>query len=1270
MTLVLCIALSLCITPVMASSIPFSDVPSTSWFYQDVKIAYELGLINGKTANQFAPNDSLTCAEAVKLAACMHQQYMYGVVTLGNGSPWYENYVDYAWEKGIISRTYAWNKTATRAEVMEIFAFALPERALEQINTVRVGAIGDVPMKHPQAEAIYKLYRAGILKGVDADFNCSPDANIKRSEIAAILTRMMDADSRLEFSIGSTSSRPSYVPSEPDAPVIPDEPDNPDNPDEPDPPADANAHRQKAVDYMTAMSQIAWTPERDIDLTSVRDNYILTAGTTYRGLPYVNEIDGSLEQFSHYVEDGVYKGPVEGTTCVGVDCTSSVLAAWANVCTSFNCTWTRAMLPTYAPDNGIVLVGDYVIPDGAKSTDLVFEANTEQEMYAAYAKLLPADALVNYTTSGHARMVVSEPVLQYKSDGSISGLSYVYTTEIVSPRTNHGDYETCWIVHEKYYFSTLLKDYYIPLTCQEFVTGEAEAPTLSVDQSNTADTLLTNGGLTGTLTSNYRIIQVEAAVTDSNGAVAARSVAYPLNTVKLGTGQYQMISKSFDLANLNTDLNLGSLGAGQYTLTLRAKVNGQEKDVLSISFAKEASAEINRMRSSIVAYYKAMAAIEWTPAEDMTLVKDYTAGTTYVGMPYVNELDCTLEEFEACLKEQDGRNVYDGPNTKLTGIGVDATSAIVAAWALECASVNYTWSKPMLPSYTGGPVKVGPYDTVNRTDVVNDAATTQQMIEENEAEVLYASYASALPGDALLYRYGTKGSTIMVIEAPTVVRKPDGSIDPALSTLKTLSMGSALLETPDGKQTHWTETTYTFEDLREKFYVPVTCPELLSGDAPELTLAVDQQNTAASVLEDGLQGTLKSNYRIFRVRAVVTDAAGQNVKEAEMYPLNTVKVDGVYTMVSRSFDLRKLNEKLSLAALPNGAYTLTLTAMANGTTETILTLELEKLNELRSKIVNEMKAMATVAWTPEKDFSRYKAGTTYYGLPWANPNDACLAHFQSVLADGVYTGGTTTDTMLSSDLPGAVSTVLGRFTTSFGVNHYTTFKSALQEGTHGILPVGTYDVHVTAKDSDPQVMYAAYAQLQAGDFLIGNSALDFVVTGAPVVTRSADGTIDGDASYLLVTHPDNANMRSWFVDKKMTFEELRTQTSKDGKSDRSLWPATCVDLQKADAGEALPEATLAAEASVSENALTGKLTSNYRLFHVNAVLTNAAGQTVAQAAAYPLVNGNDSSKANEYDLSLLKLDVSTLTAGAYTLQVEALAGDTTVTETVTLTISA
>ena len=84
---------------------------------------------------------------------------------------------------------------------MEIFASALPDAALGAINIVPNGAIPDVPMTHPQAAAIYKLYRAGILQGVDAAHNCNPGSYIKRSEVAAILTRMMDSGARVSFSM-------------------------------------------------------------------------------------------------------------------------------------------------------------------------------------------------------------------------------------------------------------------------------------------------------------------------------------------------------------------------------------------------------------------------------------------------------------------------------------------------------------------------------------------------------------------------------------------------------------------------------------------------------------------------------------------------------------------------------------------------------------------------------------------------------------------------------------------------------------------------------------------------------------------------------------------------------------------------------------------------------------------------------------------------------------------------------------------------------------
>ncbi len=151
-----------------ARGLPFTDVPETEWYYNDVLLAYRTGLINGKTATAYLPDDLMTCAEAVKLAACMHQKYTTGTVTLVNGSPWYQSYADYARANGIISRDYDWNAPISRADYAAIFAHALPETAFAPKNAVADGAVPDVPSSHPQAADIYKLYRAGILAGNDA----------------------------------------------------------------------------------------------------------------------------------------------------------------------------------------------------------------------------------------------------------------------------------------------------------------------------------------------------------------------------------------------------------------------------------------------------------------------------------------------------------------------------------------------------------------------------------------------------------------------------------------------------------------------------------------------------------------------------------------------------------------------------------------------------------------------------------------------------------------------------------------------------------------------------------------------------------------------------------------------------------------------------------------------------------------------------------------------------------------------------------------------
>ncbi|MBO4898314.1 MAG: S-layer homology domain-containing protein [Clostridia bacterium] len=204
LVLAVCLLASVMVMPVMArADLPFKDVKKTDWFYDDVDSAWMMGLINGKTEDMFMPDDNMTYAEAVKLAACMNQYYVEGKVTLKvSGDPWYDSYVEYCNDNGIIKKGYSWDKLATRAGYMEIFANSLPEEALKPINYIEDGSIPDVKSSAEYYDAVYKLYRAGILTGVDKDHNCNPAANIKRSEVAAILTRMMNDDARKEFTMG------------------------------------------------------------------------------------------------------------------------------------------------------------------------------------------------------------------------------------------------------------------------------------------------------------------------------------------------------------------------------------------------------------------------------------------------------------------------------------------------------------------------------------------------------------------------------------------------------------------------------------------------------------------------------------------------------------------------------------------------------------------------------------------------------------------------------------------------------------------------------------------------------------------------------------------------------------------------------------------------------------------------------------------------------------------------------------------------------------
>lgn len=172
----------------------FADVTEGSWYEENLQIACEYGLIQGITEDKFSPNGNITVAEVLVLATRLNEIYYNGKTSLENGSPWYQTYVEYAIENEIIQENEFsnYNTNISRENFAKIIYNALPSEMYAEINTVIDNAIPDVSSENLYAKEIYSLYKSGILSGSDDFGTFLPKTNIKRSEVAVIISRIVE----------------------------------------------------------------------------------------------------------------------------------------------------------------------------------------------------------------------------------------------------------------------------------------------------------------------------------------------------------------------------------------------------------------------------------------------------------------------------------------------------------------------------------------------------------------------------------------------------------------------------------------------------------------------------------------------------------------------------------------------------------------------------------------------------------------------------------------------------------------------------------------------------------------------------------------------------------------------------------------------------------------------------------------------------------------------------------------------------------------------
>lgn len=173
----------------------FTDVTTDKWFHKYVKLAYEYALASGTSATKFSPDNKFTVAQALTAAVNIHKAYNNMTVRQAvQGEKWYDPYVEYCVASGIITDGQFANMDAniTRGDMAIVFANILPA---EEYAPVKEGSNPDVTEGMACADAVKKLYQAGIVSGDDKG-NYRPNDEILRSEACVIFTRFAATEER------------------------------------------------------------------------------------------------------------------------------------------------------------------------------------------------------------------------------------------------------------------------------------------------------------------------------------------------------------------------------------------------------------------------------------------------------------------------------------------------------------------------------------------------------------------------------------------------------------------------------------------------------------------------------------------------------------------------------------------------------------------------------------------------------------------------------------------------------------------------------------------------------------------------------------------------------------------------------------------------------------------------------------------------------------------------------------------------------------------
>ena len=201
------------LVPQVQASTEFPDVTGT-WCESYVDTVYRAGLMSGKTAEKFDATSDLTYAQITVICA-----RLYELLTGGDGlieavpdTPWYQPSYDLLVEAGVLSHEYQyggplrWYPSAANDPCRRRVFVNLLGAVLDAANTSlpELNQVSQIPDYDAQrTDHVYDFYRYGILNGADPYGGFHPESYLTRGAAAAMLSRIVNPQERLEFELPS-----------------------------------------------------------------------------------------------------------------------------------------------------------------------------------------------------------------------------------------------------------------------------------------------------------------------------------------------------------------------------------------------------------------------------------------------------------------------------------------------------------------------------------------------------------------------------------------------------------------------------------------------------------------------------------------------------------------------------------------------------------------------------------------------------------------------------------------------------------------------------------------------------------------------------------------------------------------------------------------------------------------------------------------------------------------------------------------------------------